>query len=318
MASQNKSSVAREKIFIGTCSFTEEGMVKTFYPLSLPPRDRISFYAERLDTVEIDSSFYALPSERNSILFVERTPKDFKFHFKAFGLLTKHPVPVSRLGKTLRGYLHQDFSGDIVREPQKELLEKAFEMFWSALLPLHRAGKLRSVLFQFPPWFTKSDENMEYIFFCKEKLPGFLLTIEFRHGSWLTEKEREDTFEFLRQHNLCYVTVDEPQVGFYGSVPPVAESTGEIAYIRFHGRNKDNWLKKGISTVERFAYLYSKEELEEWVPKVRDLSQRSKETYVMFNNCFAYYALKNAKMFAELVGGLKGKKPIEVLEIIPY
>ncbi len=316
--SENTTPEEIGNIFIGTCSFTEEGMVKTFYPPDLPAVDRISYYAEHMDTVEVDSSFYTLPSERNSLLFVERTPKNFKFHFKAFGMLTRHPVPVSRLGRTLREYLPQDFFQDTIRKPSSKLLEKAFEMFWSALLPIHRAGKLKSVLFQFPPWYAKSEENMKYIVWCREMLPDFLLTIEFRHGSWLSDRERENTFEFLRQHNLCYVSVDEPQTGEYGSIPPLAEVTGEIAYLRFHGRNTENWLKKGITVKERFSYLYSESELKEWVPKVYDLSRKAKEVYVMFNNCFAYYALKNAKMFGELVGGLRGKKSIEVLEIIPY
>lgn len=316
--SSDKVPGGEDNILIGTCSFTEEGMIKTFYPPGLPSADRISYYSEHLNTVEIDSSFYALPSERNSILFIERTPDDFKFHFKAYGMLTRHPVPVARLGRTLRGYLPQDFSGDTIREPSSKLLEKAFEMYWSALLPLHRAQKLKSVLFQFPPWYTKSEKNMKYILFCKGMLPDFLLTIEFRHGSWLTEREREDTFKFLRQHNLCYVSVDEPQTGIYGSIPSLVEVTGEIAYIRFHGRNAENWLKKGITTAERFSYLYSESELKDWIPQVYNLARKAEEVYVMFNNCFAYYAIKNAKMFGELIGGLRKKKTIEVLEIIPY
>lgn len=313
-----EARIDRERLRIGICSFTEPGMVKSFYPQGLPPAERLSYYAARFDTLEIDSSFYALPSERNSHLFASRTPDGFVFHFKAFGLLTRHPVDVSRLGRTLRGLLPADFDEPVVRHPPAELLETAFAMFASALEPLARAGKLGVVLFQFPPWFRKSPDALAYIDYCRERLPDFTLAIEFRHGSWFVGSERDDTLAFLRSRELVHTVVDEPQVGIYGSVPAVIAVTAPISYVRFHGRNRDTWTKKGATVAERYAYLYTESELEEWVPHIRTLGENADRTYLMFNNCFAYYAVKNAKMLGELLGifPVPGRPPIEFVETV--
>lgn len=305
-----------DTIFIGTSSFADPLMAKYFYPANLPPAEKISYYAAHFNTVEVDSSFYALPSERNSVLFASRTPPGFIFHFKAFGLMTGHPVEVKRLGRTLRSYLPADFSGEVVRKADERLLEQAFRMFWSALQPLKRANKLGYVLLQYPPWFKKSDENIEFIKKARELLPDAGLAVEFRNGTWLLDGEREDTLAFLKELGMVYVIVDEPQVGVYGSVPPVVAVTAGDSYIRFHGRNRENWLKKGITARERFKYLYSDEELEPWSSTVRQLSSEVNRVYVLFNNCFAYYALKNARRFADMLDVLKDRQPLNINETL--
>lgn len=303
-------------IFIGTSSFADPLMARYFYPENLPRGEKIRYYALHFNTVEVDSSFYALPSERNSRLFASRTPEDFVFHFKAFGLMTGHPVEVKRLGKTLRGYLPADYNEEVVRKADDRLLEQAFKMFWSALQPLRFAGKLGYILFQYPPWFEKTDENRAFIEKARRLLPEANIAVEFRNGTWLADREREDTFSFLSELNLAYVIVDEPQVGIYGSVPPVVAVTTRDSYIRFHGRNKENWLKKGISVRERFKYLYSDEELEPWKETVRELTGRTDRVFVLFNNCFAYYALKNARRFADMLDVLKDKQPLNINETL--
>lgn len=233
--------------------------------------------------------------------------------------MTKHPVPVSKLGKSLRMELPEDWGEEVVREAPRRVLDKAFKMSWSALQPLKRANKLGLVLFQFPPWFKKNEKSIRYIEKCKNLMPEMDVAVEFRNGTWLLPEEREDTFKFLEQNHLSYVTVDEPQKGIiYGSVPNIARRTTDKAYIRFHGRNKGNWLKRGIKVAQRFKYLYEKEELHEWVLKVEKLSKEANKVYIFFNNCFAYYALKNAKMFSEILGVLEDKKPVEFKETIDF
>jgi len=174
-----------------------------------------------------------------------------------------------------------------------ELTDELWHRFEQALLPLDSAMKLGVVLFQFPPWFYPGDEQREYILSCKERLPQYRIAVEFRRNSWPNEKNQQRTIQFLRDNNLPFVCVDEPQ-GFKSSVPPVIEATSDIAIVRFHGRNTVTWEKKGISVQERFNYLYSDDELKEWVPKVRELAGKTRQLHGLFNNNYEDKAVRNA------------------------
>lgn len=304
------------KIYLGTSSFADKTVIPYFYPENISPSERIVFYSMHFNTVEIDSSFYALPSERNSILFSKRTPADFVFHFKAFRLMTLHPTPVSSLGRTLRCYLPKDISDETLSSfPTEEMMNLCFKMFLSALLPLKNAGKLGYILFQFPPWFKKKDENISYLEKIRKLMPESKIAVEFRNGTWFLEKEKEDTLKILKELGFTHTIVDEPQIGIYGSVPKVLAITTKDSYIRFHGRNSEAWRKKGASVQERFKYLYSKEELEPWVEDVKNLSKEAENIYIFFNNCFAYYALKNARMFADMLNILRDKMPLKIRKL---
>jgi uncharacterized protein YecE (DUF72 family) len=133
---------------------------------------------------------------------------------------------------------------------------------------------------------------MDYILNCKELMQGLPVAVEFRHGSWLTSDRLDSLLQFLRKHQLTYITADEPQYANLATVPFLPNVTTEIAYFRFHGKNSENWLKKGIETSLRFAYLYSDEELKEFVPSIQDVDKKAKVTYAMFNNCHGGFAMK--------------------------
>ncbi|MHB0977487.1 MAG: DUF72 domain-containing protein [Candidatus Aquicultorales bacterium] len=298
------------QMYVGTCGFTEKALDGAFYPAGLKPNERITWYADRFSAVEIDSSYYGLPSERNSALYVERTPDDFIFNFKAFALMTGHPVEVSRLGKALSAYLPEDFEEPRVGNPFPGMLEAAFEMFVSALSPLAAAGKLGAILFQFPPWFACTPENKKKIERCRELMPDYDMAVEFRHGSWVAERTRKDTLRLLEADRMAYVCVDEPRVK--DAVPPVVEVTAPFSYVRFHGRNSEAWTKRGASVSERFRYLYGTQELFEWVPRVRSIAERTDRAFLMFNNCFNTYAIRNAQEMAEMLGLLGDKVPFEL------
>lgn len=150
------------------------------------------------------------------------------------------------------------------------------------------------MLFQFPPWFFPGDREREHIAHCQEMLPQYRLAIEFRHASWTNEKNAERTFSFLKEHDLAYVCCDEPQ-GFKSSVPLSIEATSAIGVVRLHGRNKETWEKPGITTAERFNYLYSDDELKELVLKAKDLASKTRQLHVLFNNCYGDKAVINAR-----------------------
>jgi uncharacterized protein YecE (DUF72 family) len=157
------------------------------------------------------------------------------------------------------------------------------------------------VLFQFPQWFVISRKNKDYIAECARRLKDFRIAVEFRHKTWLEERNQDETLGFLEDHDIPFVCVDMPQ-GFDSSLPPIAAATAkDLAVVRFHGRNTDVWTKKTETAAERFDYLYEQAELEPWVPKVKELSSQAKSTHVLMNNCYRDYAVRNARQLATLL-----------------
>jgi len=295
------------KIRVGTCSWTDPTLVSSgrFYPDSARSAEaRLQYYASQFNIVEVDSSYYALPNERNSYLWAERTPDDFVFDFKAFRIFTQHPTPINSLPKNIRNELTselQEKANIYYRDLPAELVDELWQRFESALLPLDTTGKLSVVLFQFPSWFYPGSQQLDYIEICKSKLQQYRLAMEFRNNVWLSERNRAATFDFLRRNDLPFVCVDEPQ-GFKSSVPPVAEATSDIGLVRFHGRNSETWEKKGIGPAERFNYLYSEEELQPWASKIAQISEQTSEMHVLFNNCYQDKAVVNARQMCLMLG----------------
>jgi uncharacterized protein YecE (DUF72 family) len=291
------------EILIGTASWTDKTLLAAgWYPKEAKtPEKRLAFYAENFPVVEVDSTYYAPPSERNAALWVERTPSHFTFNVKAFALMTQHPASVKSLPKDIREQVPESKTRVYPKDLAPKAIDKVFDMFASALMPLHSAGKLGYILFQFPEWFVPGDENRDYIVQCAKRLPDFRVAVEFRRGTWMTEKSAPRTLAFLSEHNIPYVCVDMPQ-GFDSSVPPVVAATADdLAVVRFHGHNEENWKKKGISTAERFDYLYAPKELKEWAPRLEELAGEAKRLHVMFNNCYGDKAVRNAKQMADLL-----------------
>jgi uncharacterized protein YecE (DUF72 family) len=292
-------------IHVGTCSWTENTLIRSgeFYPRTVKTAEgRLRYYANSFDTVEVDSTYYAIPDMRNTSLWAERTPEDFIFHIKVYGALTGHGVDPKTLPKDIFNLLSEKDKTErhvYIREPH--LLQVIADRFKEALSPLNRAEKLGVIVFQFPPWFYYKTAHMDYILNCKELMQGLPVAVEFRHGSWLTSDRLDSLLQFLRKHQLTYITADEPQYANLATVPFLPNVTTEIAYFRFHGKNSENWLKKGIETSLRFAYLYSDEELKKFVPSIQDVNKKAKVTYAMFNNCHGGFAMKNALRLKEMV-----------------
>jgi len=271
-------------IRIGTCSWADEALSKWFYPPKLPAKERLAWYAEHFDTVEVDSTFYRLPSEPAVAGWAERTPEGFTMHIKAFGLMTRHPVKAEVVPEDLRSEMPVDERGRIDRPP-RELRAEVFRRFLAALEPLRPAGKLGGILFQLPPYIVYKDSSLEYLTWAREQLGSDEMLVEFRHRSWLDDDHRADSLAFLERIGAGYVVVDAPRSETAKNlVPTVVATTSPIAYVRFHGRNLATWNKRGGSAAERFDYLYSDEELEEWVEPLRELAGQTEQAYAFFNN----------------------------------
>jgi len=296
------------RILVGTCSWTERSLVASgrFYPPDVKsPEERLRFYAQQFPVVEVDSTYYGLPSERNAAFWVERTAEEFLFDIKAYALFTHHPAAVASLPKDVRESLPAALASKknvYYKDVPPELRDELWRRFASALLPLDSAGKLGVVLLQFPPWFMPGRESKDYILEAQERLPQYRVAVEFRNNRWLSDLNRDRTLAFLREYRLPFVCVDEPQ-GLTNSVPPVAEATAEIGLVRFHGRNREMWAKKGATTGERFDYLYSETELAEWLPAVERLAGETRELHLLMNNCVSDKAVVNARQLALMVEG---------------
>jgi uncharacterized protein YecE (DUF72 family) len=272
------------RIRIGTCSFADEALTKWFYPKGLPSRERLPYYAERFDTVEIDSTYYHLPEEATTGGWADRTPDDFVFHIKAFGVMTRHPVRVQQLPPDLRDEAPVDDRGRVDR-PSREFRAEIFKRFLEGVSPLQRDGKLGGILMQFPSYVVRKPASLDYLAWTREQLGDQELLVEFRHASWFEDDDaRDETLRFLDEHAMTHVVTDSPRVDAKTVVPTVVAVTGPSAYVRLHGRNADTWHKRGGGASERFDYLYSDEELREWVEPLRELAEEAENAYVLFNN----------------------------------
>ncbi|MEV4510836.1 DUF72 domain-containing protein [Dactylosporangium sp. NPDC049525] len=285
------------EIKVGTASWTHKTLLESgwYPPDANSPERRLAYYATQFPIVEVDSTYYALPAERNTVLWAQRTPAAFTFNIKAFGLLTGHPIRASTLPKDLR-----PDSGKPRLYPDDlppHTYEEVWTRFLTALAPLVRAGKLGVVLFQFPPWFTARAASRQTLLDIVARCRPLRVAVEFRHASWFDGDTGQETLRFLRDHDIPYVAVDMPQ-GHRSSVPPVVAATSDLAVVRFHGRS-DHWTSTEID--EKFAYRYSEQELADWASKLRELAAQTDETHVLLNNCCADNSQRNAAQLIELL-----------------
>lgn len=269
---------------------------------------RLRFYASVFDTVEVNSTYYAIPDVLNARRWAERTPADFVFHVKAWSLMTGHhpraqslPADVQAL---LPGRARRTHRGEIeAGEFPPEAVDAAFRLFRAALAPLAEAGKLGYILFQLAPWVRFDHARLDYLASLSERLPGWTLAVEFRHRSWLPD-HADETLSALRAARLAHVVVDGPVEA--GSVPRVTTATAPVAVMRLHGRNAAGWLRQvrgeEPAVREKYDYLYTEAELRELVPEVAALEEEAGQVFVNFNNNNRAYPVQNALMMKKLLG----------------
>jgi len=291
----------------GTSSWTDPTIIAegVFYPPSAhTPEARLKYYASKFSVVEVDSSYYALPSRRNAELWVERTPDHFRFDIKAHALMTGQPTEVSRLPADLKKALPKELAEKpriYAKDLPPELRAQVWQRFREAVEPLHEAGKLGAVMLQYPRWFLPGSRSRAELAEAGERLDGLPCAVELRNARWFAGTTAPETLRVLADAGLSYTMVDTPQ-GLESSVPPVVAVTAKrLAVIRMHGRRADNWEKQGIKVVDRFRYLYDAKELGEWVPRILEAAAGAREVHVLMNNCYANYGTTNALEIAALV-----------------
>jgi uncharacterized protein YecE (DUF72 family) len=267
--------VYEEKMIkIGTSGFSFPDWKGTVYPTSIRERDMLSFYEKELgfNTLEINFTYYTLPSQKSFAAMSKKTSKGFEFVVKSFKGMT-HEIRDKETGEMIDN-------------------QETFKKFKYSLIPLIEDGKLTCVLAQFPFGFFPNRGNFNYLQRFKEEMEEIPLVFEFRNQTWLNE----GTFQFLEGNRIGFCVVDEPKL--QKLMPYLPKATSEIGYFRFHGRNS-NWFNAPTSV--RYDYLYSEGELKQFIPDIRDISQKTAKTLIFFNNCHAGSAAKNAAQMAKLL-----------------
>lgn len=261
------AAVAGHPVLVGTSGFSFPDWDGAFYPRGLPSGERLGFYARYFPAVEVNSTYYGIPPPPVMRQMAEKTPPGFEFVVKANQRLTHEP----------------------------EAPEAVHRDFLRCLEPLREAGRCHGVLAQFPWRFRNTPAARRQLLELRARFGDLPLFVEFRHDSWAVE----EVFHSLAASGIGYCSVDEP--GLPGLMPPLARLTGDTAYVRLHGRNAGNWWGRG--TGDRYDYDYRREELEEWLVKIRELAERASKTYVFFNNCHAGHAARNARLMMDMLHG---------------
>ncbi len=294
---------------VGTASWTDPTLLDS--GLFYPPEDardaesRLRYYASRFSFVEVDSSYYAIPARRMAELWAERTPPDFVFNLKAHALMTGQPTDPSRLPRTLRDELPADVAekGRVYpKDVPDELLDLVWALFLDSIEPLREQGKLGAVILQYPRWFLPSRAAARTLVRARERLGSVNAAVELRNQRWFADSALEKRLlSLLEREGLSFVAVDGPQ-GLESSVPPVLRVTDpSLVVIRLHGRREQAWEARGVDTVERYRYLYDRDQLGEWVDRVVDTASRAERVHVTLNNCHGNYGVANAIEFRSML-----------------
>ncbi len=296
-------------VLTGSCSWTDRTLTgeSDFYPhKTMSAKERLQFYAAQFPLTEIDSTYYAPPAEQQARLWAERTPEGFRFDVKAYSLLTGHPTRPKSLWSDLREQLPPEVLEKrnlYAHHFPPELLDEAWRRFADALRPLHEAGRLGAVLFQFPAWFGPRKDNREQVEALRERLPDYLISVEFRSPVWTAEERtRERTLRMLEANGLVFVSLDAPRASELPRL--IAVTNPELFMMRFHGRSDETWHDTSLSAAERFRYLYSREELRELAGAVAEHVGEAKEAHLLMNNCYRDYAVRNAAELRDLLADL--------------
>lgn len=288
-------------IRVGTASWTDPGFVADWYPRRLPPAARLGWYAEHFNYVEINSSFYAIPTQKIVQRWDHETPAHFVFDVKVHRVLSRHAAPLATLPPDLRRGLETNSRGNVVLTA--ELEQAVTARIRTEFAPLREAGKLGTFLLQLSPAFSPQRHRLEELDALRGAFGSDRLAIELRNRDWLTGPQRDLTLTFFRAAQIPLVLVDAPTSEHFTIMPGEDLVTAPaLAYLRLHGRNERGYIT-GKSVAERFDYDYSEAEIDEIAERVNRLAADAADVHVAFNNNRSSYAPKAALNLKRVLGG---------------
>jgi uncharacterized protein YecE (DUF72 family) len=286
------------RVVVGTSSWTDPGFVEDWYPPGLPARERLCFYAERFEAVEVNSTHYAVPATRTVERWAKVTPDGFTFDVKLHKLLSRHRAEPKDLPKAFRERAETDARGRVVLKPRLE--DAVLDACLEALEPL--GEKLSTLLLQLTPAFAPKDHELKELDRLVKRAAPHPVAVELRHRGWLEGEQRERTLDWYERRGAVFVCVDGPEGPAPTIVPNLDAVTHDrIAYLRAHGRNARGYMT-GRSVADRFDHVYAEDELREIEGRTEHLAEEAEEVRVMFNNNNSNYAPKAAERLRELLG----------------
>jgi uncharacterized protein YecE (DUF72 family) len=276
------------KYHVGTAGWSYEDWDGIVYPVPKPRGfHALPYLADYIDIVEVNSTFYRPASAALALSWLKKIDghPDFLFSLK----------------------LHQVFT-----HTRKDFTQKDIDAFKTAADLIRLRGRLAALLIQFPWSYANTPANTDYLLRLFGFFAGYPLAVEVRHGSW----DGPGFYELLRENGAAFCNIDQPV--FKNSIGPSAVSTSpEFAYVRFHGRNHENWFREGAGRDARYDYLYAKDELGDWIERIKDLGKKSGKVYVITNNHYRGQALANALQIRNMITGDKVDIPDLLLEKYP-
>jgi uncharacterized protein YecE (DUF72 family) len=277
------------RILVGTASWSDPGFVEHWYPRKMPAGDRLAWYAQHFEMVEVNSTFYAAPDARLVERWCRTTPDGFTFDVKLHQLLSRHSTPLKLLPAMLQRQAEVDAKGKVKLTP--ELEGAMIEQFLRPIEILRDARKLGALLLQLSPAFSPKRHQLNELDDLLGALEGNQVAIELRNRNWVEGDQLKSTLDFLRARSAAFVLVDAPVDEHFTIMPRDLNeiSNPQLAYLRLHGRDARAYTT-GKTVASRFNYDYSDEEIVEVAERARALAKEAKRVHVVFNNNALDYA----------------------------
>jgi uncharacterized protein YecE (DUF72 family) len=296
------------KILVGTASWSDPGFVEKWYPRKMPAAERLGWYAEHFEMVEVNSTFYSVPDVRMVERWSASTPDQFTFDVKLHQLFSFHSTPAKLLPPDLQRRAKIDEKGKV--QSNSALQETLMEIFLRSVSILRAADKLGALLLQLSPAFSPRRHELDELLPVIEMLRDYELAIEFRNRNWAVGERLESTIEFLRKHRVAFVNVDAPAAEHFTIMPSdLNEITNpRLSYLRLHGRNARAYLT-GKTVAARFDYRYSDKEISDVGERTKDLARGAENVHVIFNNNNLDYAPRAALRLRKALGQLVVEPP---------
>jgi uncharacterized protein YecE (DUF72 family) len=298
---RSSGKIETGKILVGTASWSDPGFVERWYPKKMPAGERLQWYAQHFDMVEVNSTFYSVPEPRMVERWCAATPDDFTFDVKLHQLFSFHSTPAKLLPPDLQRRAETDARGRVKSTP--DLQEALLKIFLRATSILRDSGKLGVFLLQLSPTFSPRKHQLGELVQLIEMFSDYDLAIEFRNRNWAVGDQLQATMDFLQKHHAIFVNVDAPESDHFMVMPSDVDEVTDsnIAYLRLHGRNAKAYIT-GKTVATRFDYDYNENEIAEVAQRSRKLAREARELHVIFNNNNLDYAPRAALRLRKALG----------------
>ena len=313
MTKRSSGETETGKILVGTASWSDPGFVERWYPKKMPAGERLGWYAQHFEMVEVNSTFYSVPDQRMVERWCAATPDDFTFDVKLHQLFSFHSTPVKLLPPDLQKVAETNAKGIVKSTP--ELQKALLGTFLRAMSIFRDARKLGVLLLQLSPAFSPRKHQLTELLPLIDMLGGYDLAIEFRNRNWALGDRLESTIDFVRKRRAIFVNVDAPASDHFMVMPSDVDevTNSKLGYLRLHGRNAKAYIT-GKTVAARFDYDYGESEIAEVAERSRRLAKDARELHVIFNNNNLDYAPRAALRLRKALGQIV-KTPAQTAEL---